>query len=118
MRQFDPKVIWCALQGVKPPGHSGDKPGQVGVYEIIRLLVEIVHDDRVDVKGKPLVTAANKISALKELRGYHRQVAVTHEEFMASAGRQDPDLPPVEDLPDPLVVANEALRVVGGPTDA
>ena len=106
LHQFDPTAIWRALQGQSPS--SDDKMHKNGAWDVtrvIRELIAIAKDDRVDDKGKPVTTANAKMQALDRLREYHGLIAGCHLEFLEVSGRKIPDFADSEVETDPIVLS-------------
>ena len=106
LHQFDPTAIWRALQGQSPS--SEDKMHKTGAWDVtrvIRELIAIAKDDRVDDKGKPVTTANAKMQALDRIREYHALIAGCHLEFLEASGRKMPDLADSEVETDPIVLS-------------
>ena len=106
MHQFDPVAIWRALQGQSPSSEDKmHKNGAWDVTRVIRELIAIAQDDRVDDKGKPVTTANARMQALDRLREYHGLIAGCHLEFLEASGRKMPGLAVSEVETDPIVLS-------------
>ena len=111
LHQFDPTAIWRALQG-QPPS-SEDKMHKHRAWDVtrvIRELITIAEDERVDDKGKPLTTANAKMQALDRLREYHGLIAGCHLEFLEDSGRKMPDITGSAVETDPIVLKLQAAE--------
>ena len=91
LHQYDPTAVWRALQGQSSPADDKmHKEGAWDVTRVIRVLIAIAQDDRLDDKGKPVTTANAKMQALDRLREYHGLIASCHPEFLEETGRRAP----------------------------
>ena len=107
MRQFDPLIVWQALQGIEPKRERTDRPGQWDLFRVIRAYVAIIEDERVDKNGKPVVTAQAKLSALEQVRRFMQHAAAAHMDF--ALGRSC-KLPAEAEIPDPILLKLQAAE--------